>query len=71
MVGIPASAYDFLPSQQSKLAEIPKNCQLVETADFPVACRCRKEEVVLAFELFLMALYREIGCQYLCFFFVM
>lgn len=35
-----------------------------------MACCCRKEEVVLAFELFLMALYREIVCQYLCFFFV-
>lgn len=70
-MGIAASAYDFLPSQQSKLAEIPRSCQLVETADLLVACFCGKEEVVLAFELFLMALYTEIGCQYLCFFFVM
>lgn len=50
---IPTSACDFLPSQQSKLVEIPKSCQLVKTADLLVACCCRKEEVVLAFELFL------------------
>lgn len=70
-MGIPASVYDFLPSHQSKLVEIPKSCQLVKTADLLVACCCRKEEVVLAFELFFMALYREIGCQYRCFLFVM
>jgi len=32
------SAYDFPPSKQSKLVEMPKSCWLVRAADLLVAC---------------------------------
>lgn len=51
-MGTPTFAYDFLPTPQSKAVEIPKSCHLVKTADLLVTCCCR-QEVVLAFELFL------------------